>query len=180
MSENFIFFVSFPWNRMWFGVWGKNLVIRIFCLFGSRLNGNLHYLMCDFFLGNQKKFPIQLLNEFHSQLILLFLWVGYSLVEDIWALWVVSPSHVLCFHLDRKSKSLIQGLGDSKRQFGRLWPCKVGVNSLSTFENSIYLFWLCWVFVAGFFSSCRSRGYLLVVVRRFLLAVASPIVNHGL
>ena len=62
---------------------GKNLVIHIFCLFGSWLNGNLHYLMSDFFLGNQNKFPILLLSKFHSQIILLFLQVGYSLVEGV-------------------------------------------------------------------------------------------------
>ena len=45
----------------------------------------------------------------------------------------------------------------------------------------IYLFWLCWVFVAV----CRlslvvgSGGYSLVVLHGLLMAVAS-LVNHGL
>ena len=50
---------------------------------------------------------------------------------------------------------------------------------------SIYLFiyfWLCWVFVAarGLFSSCGERGLLFVAVRRFLIAVASLVAEHGL
>lgn len=60
---------------------GKNLVIHSFCLFGSWLNRNLHYLTSGFFLGNQNKFPIQLLSTFQSLMILLFSLVGFSLVE---------------------------------------------------------------------------------------------------
>lgn len=77
-------------------VWGKNLVIHIFCLFGSWLNGNLHYLVSAFFPGNQNTFPVQLLSKFHSQIILLFLQVGFPLVEGVWIFSVVDPSQVFC------------------------------------------------------------------------------------
>ena len=45
----------------------------------------------------------------------------------------------------------------------------------------IYLFWLCWVFVAArAFSSCSERGLLFVVVHGLLIAVASLVAEHGL
>ena len=45
----------------------------------------------------------------------------------------------------------------------------------------MYLFWLCWVFVAacGLFSGCGEQGLLFVAVRGLLIAVAS-LVEHGL
>lgn len=97
MSEMLIFLVSFPKNRMWVWCGGKTLVIHIFCLFGSWLNGNLHCLMSGFSSGNQNKFPVQLLSKFHSRVILLFLQVGFLLVEGVWILTLVEPSQVFCF-----------------------------------------------------------------------------------
>ena len=42
-------------------------------------------------------------------------------------------------------------------------------------------FWLCWVFVASFFSLLvQSRGYCLVAVHRLLIAVTSVVVEHRL
>ena len=42
-------------------------------------------------------------------------------------------------------------------------------------------FWLCWVFVASFFSLLvESRGYCLVAVHRLLIAVTSVVVEHRL
>ena len=41
------------------------------------------------------------------------------------------------------------------------------------YEISVYLFWLCWVFIAArAFSSCASRGYSLVAVCRLLIAAS--------
>ena len=39
----------------------------------------------------------------------------------------------------------------------------------------VFVFWLCWVFVAarGLFSGCGEQGLLFVVVRGLLIAVAS-------
>ena len=47
---------------------------------------------------------------------------------------------------------------------------------------NIYLFWLCWVFIAarGLYLVAASGGYSLVVVCRLLIALASLIVGHGL
>ena len=52
---------------------------------------------------------------------------------------------------------------------------------LNLFILFIY-FWLCWVITAarGFFTSCGERGLLFVVVRGLLIAVASPVAEHGL
>ena len=43
-------------------------------------------------------------------------------------------------------------------------------------------FWLCWVFIAacGLSSSWGEQGLLFVAVRRFLIAVASLVSEHGL
>ena len=50
------------------------------------------------------------------------------------------------------------------------------------FDNFIYLYWLCWVFVAAckLFLVSESRGYSLVVVHRLLIVVSSLVVEHGL
>ena len=50
-------------------------------------------------------------------------------------------------------------------------------------QNYLFIyFWLRWVSVAahGLFSSCSERGLLFVVVRGLLVAVASPVVEHGI
>lgn len=99
------FFPPPPRYRMWVWCRGKNLVIHIFCLFGSWLNGNLHYLISAFSPGNQK-FPVQLLSKFHSQIILLFLQVGFPSVEGVWLLSVVDPSQVFCFRCPSLCKKL--------------------------------------------------------------------------
>ena len=46
----------------------------------------------------------------------------------------------------------------------------------------LFYFWLHWVFAAlgRAFSSCGGRGFLFVVVRRLLVAVASFALEHGL
>ena len=46
----------------------------------------------------------------------------------------------------------------------------------------IYIYWLCWVFVAacGLSLVVESRGYSLVVVHGLLIAVASLVAEHGL
>ena len=46
----------------------------------------------------------------------------------------------------------------------------------------IYLFLLCWVFVAarGLFLVAQSVGYSLVVVHEFLIAMASLVLEHRL
>ena len=50
----------------------------------------------------------------------------------------------------------------------------------NSFLNFIY-FWLCWVFLAASLSLIgTSRGYALAVLCRFLIAVASPVVERGL
>ena len=46
----------------------------------------------------------------------------------------------------------------------------------------IYLFWLCWVFVAAhrFSPVAESGGFSLVAACRLLIVVASLVVEHGL
>ena len=45
----------------------------------------------------------------------------------------------------------------------------------------IYLFWLWWALLLhGLFSSCREWGLFFTAVCGFLIAVASPIAEHGL
>ena len=52
------------------------------------------------------------------------------------------------------------------------------------FSFFLYLFylWPCWVFIAacGLFSSCSEWGLFFVAVHRFLIAVASLVVEHRL
>lgn len=141
MSEMSISFVSLPWNRMW--VWlgggrcGENLVIHIFCLFGSWLNGNLHYLISAFSPGYQNKFRVQLLSKFHSQIILLFLQVGFPMVEGVWILSVVDPSQVFCFHCSSLCRKLSfhSWIRSFKTAVGRLWLCKVRGEFLSSVHS---------------------------------------------
>ena len=48
-------------------------------------------------------------------------------------------------------------------------------------NNCIYLFWLCWAFVAvRAFPSCGERGLLLVSALRLLIAAAFLVAEHGL
>nr|KAF6440968.1 hypothetical protein HJG63_012203 [Rousettus aegyptiacus] len=84
--------------------------------------------MSDFFLGNLDKFPIQLFSIFYSPIILLFLQVGFALVESVWiprsrSVSLTSSASTILVCLRRTLNSLSHGLGASERQFGRF--CKI-------------------------------------------------------
>ena len=51
-----------------------------------------------------------------------------------------------------------------------------------TSKRGFFFFWLPWVFVAvrGLSLGAVSEGLLFIVVHRFLIAVASLVVEHGL
>ena len=45
----------------------------------------------------------------------------------------------------------------------------------------LFIYWLCWVFVAARdFSSCSEWGLLFVAVRGLLIAVVSLVAEHGI
>ena len=51
------------------------------------------------------------------------------------------------------------------------------------FLTYLFIFWLCWVFIAAcglFLSSCGEQGLLFIVVCGLLIEVASLVVEHGL
>ena len=52
---------------------------------------------------------------------------------------------------------------------------------LKNFKFSLFIYWLCWVFVAAWTSlAAASGGYTLVVICGLLIAVASLVAEHGL
>ena len=57
-----------------------------------------------------------------------------------------------------------------------------GSEIISIFSSlyKIFIYWLCWVFIAVFSLNAANRAYSLVAVRELLIVVPSLVVAHGL